>query len=917
MSLTSVLVFLTFVVVFVNILKKWSRFWRCLENIPQPPTYPMLGNLIDLMRTPEKMFVADRERSLKYYPIYKVTVLDLAAVNLVKPEDIELVLTNMKHITKSKIYDFLHAWLGTGLLTSTDAKWQSRRKLLTPAFHFSILREFINIFNEETKKLVEDLEKDCHKPFIDVIAPITQFTLLSIGETAMGTTLNVSKEDKERYKDAIYAIGELLTYRAPRPWIFNDFIYGITGNGKKEKKIVKTLHTFSKNVIDERKKNFISSSYSTRKRLAMLDLLLKYRSEGADIDDEGIREEVDTFMFEGHDTTSMALCFALMLFANHRTTQDEMFKEINEIIGDETPTYAALQELKYMERCIKESLRLFPSVPFISRLSGDEINTFTGYTIPKDCMVNIQIYDLHHNPNVFPDPEKFDPDRFLPENIQKRHPFAYIPFSAGPRNCIGQKFAMLELKAALCGILKRFILEPVDKPQDIVFISDLVLRPKGSIKVKLAKEYYPVYKEWSFNYGAVNLYHPDDIELILSSSKHIDKSLIYDFLHSWLGTGLLTSGGAKWQTRRKILTPAFHFSILQEFISIFNEETNKVLEVLKSHGNKDCIDVIPVITQFTIMSIAGDLTITQTSMGIKLDASPKKCNDYKNAIYTFGQALTYRMLRPWLYYETIFNLTKVGKLTKKAVETLHIFSRSVIAERKKNFVGQSHKKLAMLDLLLSAKEKGADIDDEGIREEVDTFMFEGHDTTSVAICYVLLTLANHRMVQEEIYQEMKKILRDPTKPPTYTDLKQLAFMERCLKECLRLYPSVPFISRIVTEDVKTATSYVIPEKAMAHIHIYDLHRNPDYYPDPEKFDPDRFLPENTKNRHPFAYLPFSAGPRNCIGQKFAMLELKTFLCGILRTFTLEPIDRPEDVTMITDLVLRCKDGIKVKFVLRK
>lgn len=95
-------------------------------------------------------------------------------------------------------------------------------------------------------------------------------------------------------------------------------------------------------------------------------------------------------------------------------------------------------EMKFMERCIKECLRLYPSVPFISRTAGEEIKTHSGYVIPKGCNINIYIYDLHRSAQYWKDPDKFNPDRFLPENIAARHPFAYLPFSAGPRNCIGQ-----------------------------------------------------------------------------------------------------------------------------------------------------------------------------------------------------------------------------------------------------------------------------------------------------------------------------------------------------------------------------------------------------------------------------------------------------------------------------------------------
>lgn len=155
--------------------------------------------------------------------------------------------------------------------------------------------------------------------------------------------------------------------------------------------------------------------------------------------------------------------------------------------------------------CIKESLRLYPSVPLIGRMSSKEFITPSGYTIPKNVQILIQIYDLHRNPDIYPDPEKFDPNRFSPENAISRHPFAYIPFSGGPRNCIGmynnnhtlhiniytvfpilgQKFAMLEMKTVISGILRKYILEPVDTPNTITLVQDFMLRSKDGIKIRL------------------------------------------------------------------------------------------------------------------------------------------------------------------------------------------------------------------------------------------------------------------------------------------------------------------------------------------------------------------------------------------------------------------------------------------------
>ncbi|KAJ8950420.1 hypothetical protein NQ318_003696 [Aromia moschata] len=170
-------------------------------------------------------------------------------------------------------------------------------------------------------------------------------------------------------------------------------------------KLISILHKFSNGIVQERKRTFKVdatnvTSYTTKKRLAMLDSLLTAQYNGADINDESIREEVDTFMFEGHDTTSMAICYALMALANEESVQQRILEELHDIFGesDRNPTYNDLMEMKYMERCIKEALRLYPSVPFIARLAGEDIKTSTGYTIPKGSYINIHIYDLHRNP---------------------------------------------------------------------------------------------------------------------------------------------------------------------------------------------------------------------------------------------------------------------------------------------------------------------------------------------------------------------------------------------------------------------------------------------------------------------------------------------------------------------------------------
>ncbi|KAK0073592.1 hypothetical protein PV326_013263, partial [Microctonus aethiopoides] len=225
------------------------------------------------------------------------------------------------------------------------------------------------------------------------------------------------------------------------------------------------------------------------------------------------------------------------------------------------------------------------------------------------------------------------------------------------------------------------------------------------------------------------------------------------------------------------------------------------------------------------------------------------------------------------------------------------------------------KKLAMLDLLIAAKKNGH-IDDDGIWEEVDTFMFEGHDTTAMGLCFTLLLLAEHNDIQQRVRDEIDEALKKCEGHMGITELQQLPYLERCIKEALRLYPSVPFISRQITHDMQLK-NHLIPAYVIVNLHIFDLHRDAEFWPDPLRYDPDRFLPERIQGRHPFSYVPFSAGPRNCIGQKFAMMELKAMVGHLIHNFYLEPVDLAKDICILSDLVLRPKNGARVTFIPRQ
>ncbi|XP_026667732.1 cytochrome P450 4C1-like isoform X2 [Ceratina calcarata] len=464
--ITTILLLILLAICFHYYLLHFGKYGRVINLIPGPQPLPIFGDLLDFCISPSKLWEHLRKLNKQYYPIFKFWNGWEAYINIRHPDDIETVIGQPRFIQKSNaVYGLMLPWLSTGLLTSAGRKWQTRRKILTPAFHFNMLREFTDVFIQEGERLVGKLKSEGRPVVKDLKMLISEHTLNIICETAMGTSLIDKGDFQYKYRKAVHKVGITIMHRLFRPWLYIDFVFFLTPVGMLQSRLLKILHGFTKQIIKERKEyhektngrylaDFDGNANEEtdemtcirKKRLAMLDLLLSAHRHNL-IDDEGIREEVDTFMFKGHDTTAASLCFTIMLLAEHPQIQGRARAEVKEI----------------MESC-----------------NGKLGN----YLVPAHTVVNVYIYDSHRNPKFWPNPDVFDPERFTPENCHGRHPYSYIPFSAGPRNCIGQKFAMLELKATMAYLLFNFIFEPVDYLKDVIFVQDLILQTEHSLRTK-------------------------------------------------------------------------------------------------------------------------------------------------------------------------------------------------------------------------------------------------------------------------------------------------------------------------------------------------------------------------------------------------------------------------------------------------
>ncbi|KAL3070738.1 hypothetical protein niasHT_032529 [Heterodera trifolii] len=539
---------------------------------------------------------------------------------------------------------------------------------------------------------------------------------------------------------------------------------------------------------------------------------------------------------------------------------------------------------------------------------------------------------------------------------------------------------LLLLPTLIRHIVRRFqqyreFVRLVDKlpgPSALPIIGSALKFSPNSEKSTYQMEYY--FRKYTFEFGEVPetmrnnpgimrlwigpkpiviFWKPESAKAILESNALISKPFEYSLLRDWLGTGLLTSTGEKWQRRRKLLTPAFHFKILANFIQVFNRHSNVLVGLLDECAkNGYPFDFYRMIKLYAL-----DI-ICEAAMGTQLDAQRGGNPKYVEAVKKMCELSFLRMRSPWLWPAPVWWLSGKGGEFKRNLKAITEFTQGVINSRKRERAAQQQQQLkqqetgakmqqngvqshqqngttvisqngngsdshgkngtkstaaCFLDILLDLQEHN-NFSDEDIREEVETFMFEGHDTVASSVGFTVFSLGHRPQLQERLHKEMDNLFGEcAERDITYDDLPRMRYTEQCVRETMRLLPSVPLIGRNITETTEIC-GFKIPAGCTAMVAPFSIHRDKRYYHAPDDYDPEHFSEENVlrRNKEPFAYLPFSAGPRNCIGQKFAGTEQKISLAKIFRRFRVISVQHELESRGLPELVLKPSDGFWIR-----
>ncbi len=415
------------------------------------PGIPVLGVLLAFARNP-LAFIARMSRLyeravwLQFGPRQQLLLL--------RPDETKYVMQeNNRNYVRSPAFQVLKLFLGEGLLTSDGDFWRRQRRLAQPAFHRQRLATLAHTMLTETTDWLDQLEKaDLNRP-VNLSAEFTAVTMRIVCKTLFGSDV------QGNLNDLSYALNTLNLQANQR--ILNPIRFPLSWP------IPKNL-VFRKQgaIVDKLIYTFIETRRRTgESRDDLLDMLLHATDEetGEQMSDKQLRDECVTLFAAGHETSAVAMGWTTWLVAQHPTIQRQMQTEIDNAVASATQngqalTPDALRNLPLTSRVIQESMRLYPPAWIMSRTAvvDDQVGELSW---PAGTTVMVSPYVLHHDPQNWPDPERFDPDRFLPENVKNRPAYAYMPFGGGPRLCIGQQFALQEMQFLLAMLVHRFDLE--------------------------------------------------------------------------------------------------------------------------------------------------------------------------------------------------------------------------------------------------------------------------------------------------------------------------------------------------------------------------------------------------------------------------------------------------------------------------
>jgi cytochrome P450 len=449
-------------------------------SIPQqknPPTtqgLPFIGSLPGILKEKVDFLLQSRER---YGDIFNLDLGVTSCVMVCTPEMAQYILRdNAKNFSKGgAMWDSVRTMLGNGLVVSEGDFWLRQRRMMQPQFHRQYLSKMTELMIDAIESGMQEWDAlaEAGKP-VEMLHAFNRVTMKVIVQTMFGN--NLSDEDGDMVGvEMAYALDfmmqNVVTKSIPA-WI------PVPGR-KRYQTALERIDAFIYGVIEQRRQD-------PEEHKDMLGMMLQLVDDetGAQMTDQQVRDEIATLFLAGYETTALTLSWGIHHLTRHPEVVAKLTEEIDRVVGKQAPTFEMIPQLAYTRSVLQEIMRVHPPSFWLPRtaVEDDELN---GYHIKAGQMVAVSMYNIHHNPDVWENPEVFDPERFSTENSQKRHQLAWMPFGAGQRMCLGRDFAMMEGALVMAIMMQRYHFAATEHVASIGLSS--TLRPKDGVWATISK----------------------------------------------------------------------------------------------------------------------------------------------------------------------------------------------------------------------------------------------------------------------------------------------------------------------------------------------------------------------------------------------------------------------------------------------
>ncbi|KNC24551.1 Cytochrome P450 6a2 [Lucilia cuprina] len=864
-------------------------------------------------------------------------ILDLDVVKAILIKDFHNFEDRMEYKNTKDI-------LSTHLFNVERTVWKPLRQKLTPTFTSGKMKFMFPTINKLTQELREAYERNIEE-FGDMGVNMydlnARYTTDVVGTCIFGIECNSLKDPSVEFRQICSKVFGRTNFNVR--WHMFKLTYAKLMQFLGSKRYPQFIEDFfmrvARDSVIEREKQGI-------KRNDFLNILIdlkntKDENGEAMLTYDQIAAQLFVFFVAGFETSSTNMSYVLYELARHPEIQERVRKEVLHVLEkyDGELTYEAMMEMTYLDQVILETLRLYPALSYIQRVSLNDYKIpDTNITLDKGTNVYIPVKAIHLDAEIYENPLEFQPERFSPSQTAARHSQSFLGFGDGPRNCIGLRFGRMQNRIGLVTLLKIFKFSPCSRTCERIKFSNhsMVNIPLNGIYLKVENHklsywHYLGVKQLKTKFllghflKLKSLHHTELMQEVYDSFKgkakiagiyiytkpiaviidlDVVKAILIKDFHNFedrmeyknskdiLSTHLFNVERRVWKPLRQKVSPIFTTGKMKFMFPTINQLTHQLKETYEVNINdfaEQGFDIYDLSARFTI-DVVGTCIF-----GIE-------CNSLKDPKVEFKQVCSKVFGRTnfnirWhlfkLTYAKFMQFTRSKRYPQYIEDFFMRVARDAVIEREKEGIKRNDFMNTLIDLKNTKDEFGEPmLTYNQIAAQLFVFFLAGYETASTNMTFMLYELARHPEIQEKVRQEVLNILNKYNGELSYEAMMEMTYLDQIITETLRLYPNLSFLQRVSLNDYKiTGTDIILPKGTNIYIPAKAIHLDPDIYENPMAFQPERFAPSQIIARHPQSFLGFGDGPRNCIGSRFGRMQNRIGLVTLLRNFKFSPCSR--------------------------